>query len=220
MGFSRIGERKDSTYSRRQFAAIDKSANLAQTLGRDVYQKESSCDPMPGGQRLIWFGYGRDQHAALAQNWKGTCLRIAPHEVEYCVRILYFIFKSLRLVVHYLVCTKYSHVFEIFRSCGHYGTQVSATSKLNSERAHASRCSMDDYSLTGLKACIVEETLPGSNSDHGNRSGSDMAKRDGLAGEHSSRRDCILGIRAQKLAIGYSVNLIANGEIGNSWTQT
>jgi hypothetical protein len=97
---------------------------------------------------------------------------------------------------------------------------MSATSKLNSERAHASRCSMNDDSLTGLKASMVEQTLPGSNGDHGNRGSSDMAKRDGLPGEHSSRRDCILGIRAQELAVGYSENLIANGEIRNSWTQT
>jgi hypothetical protein len=156
MGVSGIGEREDSTYSCRQFSAIDKTANLAQTLRCHVYQKESSCDPMPDGQRLIWFGYGRDQHAALSQNLKGTCLRIASHEIEYCVCISYFIFKSLRLVVHHLVRTKYSHVFEIFRSCGYYGTQVSATSKLNGERADASRCSMDDYGLTGLKASMVE----------------------------------------------------------------
>jgi hypothetical protein len=156
VGLSRISEREDGAYSRLQFTAIDKRCNLAQTIGCDVYQEECRGDAMLFGSILIGLGHRRNQLPAPAQNLKGTCLRFASNEVEYCVRIPYLIFKPLRVVVHHLVSTKAPHIIDVFRACRDYGAQVSPTSELNGERADVPGSSVDDHHLTSFEASVVE----------------------------------------------------------------
>ena len=103
-----------------------------------VNQKERCGDVMLFGVFLVRFGYRRYQFSALAQHLKGTRLCFTSYEVEHCISVPYFIFKSLGLIVHYLVRTKGPHIVDVSCAYRRYGTQVRPASKLESKRSDVS----------------------------------------------------------------------------------
>ena len=94
------------------------------------------------------------------------------------------------------------------------------TSELNRVGSDVSCSSMDDDRLASFEPGLVEQTLPGRNTDDGNGSRFDIAERAWLLREHPGRRHSVLGVSANELRVGHAENLVSDRQPGNPGTQS
>src|SRR6185437_7988265 len=97
------------------------------------------------------------------------------------------ILEALCVIIQDLVGTEGPHVLDILSPRRRDGMQPSAKSELNRVGSDVSRSSVNDHSLTGFEASVVEQSLPRRDSDDRNGSSFGIAQRAWFLREHPSR---------------------------------